>query len=66
MNLQTNYMLNLEAKGMLKNGNLDLQEFIKTKRKILNKEFGSTYPCNSLSHRWLVREGRWLQVVVQG
>ena len=31
-------MLNLEAKGMSKNGNLELQEFIKTKRKILNKE----------------------------
>ena len=30
MNLQTIYMLNLEVKSMLKNGNLDLQEFIKT------------------------------------
>ena len=43
---------------MPKNGNLDLQELIKTKRKILNKEFGSTYPCNRLLHRWLRREGK--------
>ena len=32
--------------------------------KFLNKEFGSTYPCNRLLHRWLGREGegsyRWL------
>ena len=26
--------------------------------KILNKEFGSTYLCNRLSHRWLGREGK--------
>ena len=58
MNLQTNYMLNLEAKGMLKNGTLDLQEFITTERKILNKEFGSTYLCNRLLHGWLGREGK--------
>ena len=51
-------MLNLEVKNMPKNGNLDLQEFIKTKWKILNKEFGSTYLCNRLSHRWLGREGK--------
>ena len=51
-------MLNLEVKGMSKNGNLDLKEFIKTKKKILNKEFGSTYPCNRLLHRWLGREGK--------
>ena len=31
MNLQTIYMLNLEVKNVPKNGNLDLQEFIKTK-----------------------------------
>ena len=49
-------MLNLEVKGMPKNGNLDLQEFIKTERKILNKEFRSTYLCNRLLHR-AVREG---------
>ena len=30
MNLQTFYKLNLEAKSMLKHGNLDLKEFIKT------------------------------------
>ena len=58
MNLQTNYMLNLEAKGMPKNGSLDLQEFIKTEMEILNKEFGSTYPCNRLLHRQLGREGK--------
>ena len=51
-------MLNLEVKGMLKNGSLDLQEFIKTEMEILNKEFGSTYPCNRLLHRWLGREGK--------
>ena len=51
-------MLNLEAKGMSKNGNLDLQEFITTKRKILNKEFGSSYPCNRLLHGQLGREGK--------
>ena len=45
-------MLNLEAKGMPKNGNL------KTKRKILNKEFGSIYLCNRLLHRQLGREGK--------
>ena len=58
MNLQTNYMLNLEVKGMPKSGNLDLQEFIKAERKILNKEFGSTYPCNRLLPRWLGRKGK--------
>ena len=51
-------MLNLEVKSMLKNGNLDLQEFIKTEMEILNKEFGSTYLCNRLLHRWLGREGK--------
>ena len=34
------------------------KNFIKTKMKILNKEFGSTYPCNRLLHRWLGREGK--------
>ena len=33
MNLQTNYMLNLEVKGMPKNGNLDLQEFYKNQNE---------------------------------
>ena len=28
------------------------------KWKILNKEFGSTYLCNRLLHRWLGREGK--------
>ena len=32
------------------------QEFIKTERKILNKEFGSPYLCNRLLHRQLGRE----------
>ena len=51
-------MLNLEAKSVPKNGNLDLQEFIKTEMEILNKEFGSTYQCNRLLHRLLGREGK--------
>ena len=51
-------MLNLEVKSMPKTGNLDLQEFIKTEMEILNKEFGSTYLCNRLLHRWLGREGK--------
>ena len=51
-------MLNSEVKSMLKNGNLDLQEFIKTKMEILTKEFGFTYPCNRLLHRQLGREGK--------
>ena len=51
-------MLHLEVKGMLKNGSLDLQEFIKTKMEILNKEFGSAYPCSRLLHRWLGTEGK--------
>ena len=51
-------MLNLEVKGLLKNGSLDLQEFIKTEMGILNKEFGSTYPCNRLLHRWLGGKGK--------
>ena len=54
----TIYMFNLEVKSMSKNGNLDLQEFIKTKMEILNKGFGSTYPCNRLLYRWLGREGK--------
>ena len=33
------------------------KNFIKTERKILNKEFGFTYPCNRLLHGWLGREG---------
>ena len=37
-----------------KNGNLDLQAVYKEpKWRILNKEFGSTYLCNRLSHRQL-------------
>ena len=51
-------MLILEAKYMPKNGNLDLQEFIKTEMEILNKEFRSTCLCNRLLHRWLGREGK--------
>ena len=35
-----------------------LQEFIKSEKKILNKEFGSTYLCNRLLHRQLGREGK--------
>ena len=31
--------------------------------KILTKEFGSTYLCNRLSHRWLGEGGRQLWVV---
>ena len=33
--------------------------------KILPKEFGPTYLCNRLSHRWLGEGRRWLQVVTQ-
>ena len=60
-------MLNLEAKGMPKNGNLDLENLIKAERWIiLNKEFGTTYLCNRLSHRQFGMEERWLWVVAQG
>ena len=31
----------------------------------MNKEFGSTYLCNRLLHRWLGGRGRWLRVVVE-
>ena len=31
---------------------------LKPEWKILNKEFGSTYLCNRLSHRQLGREGK--------
>ena len=43
---------------MLKNGNLDYKSLQKPRWKILNKEFGSTYPCNRLLHRQLGREGK--------
>ena len=42
-------------KGMLKDGNLDLKKFNKSRKQIiLNKEFGSTL-CDKLSH--MVWEG---------
>ena len=51
-------MLNLEANSIPKDRSFDLQEFIKTEMGILNKEFGFTYLCNRLLHRWLGREGK--------
>ena len=52
-------MLNLEAKNVPKNGNFDIARVYKElKQKFLNKEFGSTYLCNRLSHRQLGREGK--------
>ena len=39
-------------------GTWTCKNFIKTERKILNKEFGSTYLCNRLLHRQLGREGK--------
>ena len=52
-------------------GNLDLEDFNETELDNLAKEFGGTYPCDRLSHRWLGTEEkgscRWLPgVVVRG
>ena len=35
-----------------------MRVYKRLKRIILTKEFGSTYLCNRLSHRWLGREGK--------
>ena len=51
-----------------KMGNLDLENLIRPKWTILTKEFGATYLCDRLSHRWLGTEGKgscgWLLGVV--
>ena len=56
--------MNLEAKGMLKWGNLDLENLIKAEMDNFDEGIGATYLCNRLSHRWLGTEGkgscRWL------
>ena len=61
-------IMNFEAKSMLKWGILDLEILIKAKWTILTKEFGATYLCDRLSHRWLGTEGKgscgWLPGVV--
>ena len=52
-------MLNLEAKSMPKKWEFGLARVYKKPNwKILNKEVGSTYPCNRLLHRWLGKEGK--------
>ena len=45
--------LNLEVKNVPKNGNLDLSIYKDWNGKLWLKNFGSTYLCNRLSHRWL-------------
>ena len=64
-------MCNLKRK-VCRNGEFGLRRFLmKPKWTILTKEFGGTYLCDRLSHRWLGTEEKgscgWLPgVVVRG
>ena len=59
--------MNFEVKSMPKQGNLDLENFNKSRKwTILMKEFGATYLCDRLSHRWLGMEGKGSCGVVTG
>ena len=50
--------MNLEAKSMPKRGIWTLENFNKGRNgQFWTKEFGATYLCDRLSHRWLGMEG---------
>ena len=63
--------MNFEANSVPKWGIWIRRFLIKPKRTILTNEFGGTYLCDRLSHRWMGTEGKgscgWLLgVVVRG